>query len=97
VQSLPFLPPWLQTPCMVRPVPFDRAAEIRANRAQVKLCKALCQECPVVDECREWGIAQGELWGIWGGLTAHERAIARVSRGLPALVFPEYRLRGTAS
>lgn len=28
----------------------------------------VCQTCPVIEECREFG--SGEEYGVWGGLTA---------------------------
>lgn len=45
--------------------------------------KAVCQRCLVVDECRAWALKQGDaLEGLWGGLSKHERAVAR--RGMAA-------------
>ncbi|AGB27223.1 Transcription factor WhiB (plasmid) [Mycobacterium sp. JS623] len=37
-------------------------------------CKAICQYCPVLQECRTYGLTKGrEHSGIWGGLTKNER------------------------
>lgn len=71
-----------------RPEFFDRAAcrnedpELffpvgdigRVNRRQIADALAVCQRCPVVTDCREWALATGQAYGIWGGLTEHERA-----------------------
>jgi WhiB family redox-sensing transcriptional regulator len=35
--------------------------------------RRICADCPVKAECREYALAQGEQFGIWGGLTAGER------------------------
>ena len=35
--------------------------------------KAVCQVCPVADECRDYAFAIKEPYGIWGGLTESER------------------------
>lgn len=35
--------------------------------------KAVCQECPVREECLRDAIARDEWVGVWGGLTAVER------------------------
>lgn len=43
--------------------------------------RKVCLACPVVQECREWGILHEE-YGFWGGLTATERASERVLRGI---------------
>jgi WhiB family transcriptional regulator, redox-sensing transcriptional regulator len=36
--------------------------------------KELCNGCPVRAECLEYALAVGEEYGIWGGLTAEQRA-----------------------
>lgn len=35
--------------------------------------KRVCGMCPVVDQCREEALANGEPYGVWGGLTERER------------------------
>ena len=45
------------------------------NRRTVK-AKAICAGCPALIDCRNYAIAAGETSGIWGGLTADERALA---------------------
>lgn len=42
---------------------------------------ALCADCPVIMECRQWGLAH-EKHGIWGGLTASKRDQIRKRAGL---------------
>jgi len=44
----------------------DRAA--RVSRA-----KAICERCPVLEQCRRHALAVREPYGIWGGLTENER------------------------
>ncbi len=39
----------------------------------VARAKAICAECPVMQSCREHGLNTQEAYGIWGGLTRHER------------------------
>lgn len=45
--------------------------------------KAVCAECPVAADCLEYAIENNELYGVFGGLTAHDRKdlIARRNRG----------------
>jgi WhiB family redox-sensing transcriptional regulator len=38
-----------------------------------KEARAICMQCPVQKECRDWGLVKGEQYGIWGGLTEEER------------------------
>ncbi|MEV0947319.1 WhiB family transcriptional regulator [Rhodococcus sp. NPDC049939] len=46
-----------------------RAREIRDLQA-----KLVCSGCPVLVSCRRHALSVGEPYGIWGGLSAHERA-----------------------
>lgn len=41
--------------------------------------RAICYTCPVLDECRDYALAQpiSALFGIWGGLTGDERRHAK--------------------
>ena len=37
-------------------------------------CKAVCTHCPVLEQCRTWGLTTGrEESGVWGALTKNER------------------------
>jgi WhiB family redox-sensing transcriptional regulator len=38
--------------------------------------KRICRGCDVRAECLEYALANGELWGVWGGLSARERRLA---------------------
>ncbi|MET9341852.1 WhiB family transcriptional regulator [Nonomuraea sp. NPDC003804] len=39
---------------------------------------AVCEGCPVRVECLEYGLALGDAWGVWGGVTLAEgRTIER--------------------
>lgn len=35
--------------------------------------KAICEQCPVLRECREHALAVHEPYGVWGGMTEEER------------------------
>ena len=35
--------------------------------------KKLCDACPVRAQCLAYALANNEQWGIWGGLSAHQR------------------------
>ena len=43
----------------------------RDNRE--KAAKAICAVCPVLQECRTAALAAREPYGVWGGLSEHER------------------------
>jgi WhiB family redox-sensing transcriptional regulator len=81
--DLPAPPPPVDTRWMARgacrgadtnlffPAPGQgRGAE--ALRA-VAAAKALCAVCPVAGECLDYANATDQRFGVWGGLTAHER------------------------
>lgn len=40
--------------------------------------KSICAVCPVIDECREYGMSQ--KFGVWGGLSERERRRIRSQR-----------------
>lgn len=42
--------------------------------------KAVCADCPVRPECREWALANGEKYGVLGGLSERERGRIRRAR-----------------
>jgi len=43
----------------------------RANREAS--AKAVCATCPVLQECRTHALLSREPYGVWGGLSEHER------------------------
>ena len=43
----------------------------RANREAA--AKAICAQCPVIAQCREAALSAHEPYGVWGGLSEHER------------------------
>lgn len=40
---------------------------------QVQDAKALCSNCPVQEQCRQWALDFGEDAGVWGALSEDER------------------------
>jgi WhiB family redox-sensing transcriptional regulator len=53
-----------------------------------KPAKAICRGCEVREECLEFALAHSGpedvgTWGVWGGLSAPERAALQRERGLP--------------
>lgn len=50
-----------------------------------KTPKLLCAGCPVLQECRDWALANDERFGVWGGLSERERRrIINKQRDKPA-------------
>jgi WhiB family redox-sensing transcriptional regulator len=43
----------------------------RSNREAA--AKAICAGCPVLRQCRDAALAAQEPYGVWGGLSEHER------------------------
>lgn len=50
--------------------------------ASTREAKEVCRGCVVRDECLEYALANGEKFGIWGGLSERERRKVRRSRAL---------------
>ena len=40
---------------------------------QTEDAKAVCQACPVRQECLRWALENGQDAGVWGGLAEDER------------------------
>lgn len=43
------------------------------RKAATKIAKALCQRCPIIEDCFTYALETGQTAGIWGGTEAHER------------------------
>ena len=50
--------------------------------ASTKEAKEVCRGCVVREDCLEYALANGEKFGIWGGLSERERRRVRRSRAL---------------
>jgi WhiB family transcriptional regulator, redox-sensing transcriptional regulator len=50
--------------------------------ASTKEAKQVCQGCVVREDCLEHALANGEKFGIWGGLSERERRRIRRQRSL---------------
>ncbi len=50
--------------------------------ASTREAKAVCKGCEVRDDCLEYALANGEKFGIWGGLSERERRRVRRQRAL---------------
>jgi hypothetical protein len=51
------------------------------HNPEERLAKKFCSECPVLNECAEWGILH-EVYGVWGGLSPQDRNSIRKQRGI---------------
>jgi len=51
----------------------------RSDTGNALAAKAICATCPVVDECLQWALDHDEIYGVWGGLSEHERRELRGS------------------
>lgn len=48
--------------------------------ASSRLARAVCAECEVRAECLDYALTNGEMFGIWGGLSERQRVKLRSSR-----------------
>lgn len=44
-----------------------------ARRRRDDIAKQVCQQCPVLEECREHALRAHEPFGVWGAMTESER------------------------
>ena len=72
-------------PCQITDpeVWFGNEGDPLANR--FKVAQKMCQTCPVIKECAAFAVANGELYGVWGGLTPNQRKeMSSRGRGRPS-------------
>ncbi len=50
--------------------------------ASTREAKEVCRACVVREDCLEFALANGEKFGIWGGMSERERRRVRRARGL---------------
>jgi WhiB family redox-sensing transcriptional regulator len=50
----------------------ERGTDARRRESRAK---AVCAECPVAQQCRDFSLAIGEPFGVWGGLSENERVM----------------------
>ena len=57
------------------------------HSGEVMQAKMLCwSQCPYVEECLEWALANNEKHGVWGGTSERERRKMRRARRAAAAV-----------
>ncbi|MFH8570231.1 WhiB family transcriptional regulator [Streptomyces sp. NPDC017993] len=44
---------------------------------QAEEAKAVCQRCPVMEECLEWALESRQAYGVCGGMSEDERHAMR--------------------
>ena len=54
---------------------FPETGEGHSN--SLRYAKELCNDCPLIIECRLYAIAAEEPHGVWGGLDAQQRSKLR--------------------
>jgi len=52
--------------------PEGERGNVRARRERA--AKQICQDCPVLADCRAYALTATESYGIWGGMSETERA-----------------------
>lgn len=67
---------------------FFPGGESRRARDEAR-AKAVCEMCPVLTLCRQYALDAAEPYGIWGGMTPHERALLTPHTQLTGQTRPE--------
>ena len=64
--------------------------------ASTREAKEVCKGCVVREDCLEYALANGEKFGIWGGLSERERRRIRRQRALARRTALEAEAGGTS-
>lgn len=62
---------------------FPEEEQRQYRRQREEAAKRICRDCPVIANCRDHALKTPELYGIWGAMTARERARAMSPRRPP--------------
>ena len=62
-----------ELPCQNFPDLFHPEGPQHNKEDDTRDAKALCQGCPIIDDCRMYALEAKEEYGIWGGLDPDER------------------------
>lgn len=74
----PPFPEWMEDAICTQSDPevfFPRMGA--AREVDERNAKTICESCAVKTKCLDYALENGEPFGIWGGVTAHERAKMR--------------------
>lgn len=52
-----------------------------ARLQRERRAKQICASCPVIQQCRSHALSVDEVYGIWGGLSEHDRTVLRRRSG----------------
>ena len=52
--------------------PPDRE-QAKARASRISRAKAVCAHCPALIACRDYALNNGEVFGVWGGLSEEDR------------------------
>jgi WhiB family transcriptional regulator, redox-sensing transcriptional regulator len=70
---------------------FFPVSDSGSAREQTAKVKAICSACRVRRECLAFALRTDQIYGIWGGMTEHERAAVRRRRASEPPVTNERR------
>lgn len=59
-----------KVPAIFFPEDFD---DPQKRNAATGAAKAICRECPLIEECRTYALETNQRFGVWGGTLPHER------------------------
>lgn len=68
--DFPSPPAWTE---QARCAQVDPEIFFPAKGGSLRPARAVCERCPVQAECFDYSIANGEKYGIWGGISEFDR------------------------
>jgi WhiB family redox-sensing transcriptional regulator len=68
--------PWVAN-AACRGLPTDWWFSERGENEVFATAQAICKACPVVEPCRDYGLAHASLTGTWGALSERQRRLER--------------------
>lgn len=65
--------PWAGALCRNHDPNMWFLPQAQGNILLQRQAQRICEECPLRTACLEFALKNGEEFGVWGGLTAHDR------------------------
>jgi len=73
-------PPWHSQAACRGMAPSTFVLGRGANESVMSRARAICDVCPVTEECLAYALADPDAMGIWAGTTGQERRAMRAGR-----------------
>ena len=55
------------------------------NESNIHNAIEVCRSCPVIMECLQYAISEGEIYGVWGGVSPKKRRPSQIKKTIASV------------